>query len=104
MPPDDGSPVQVFGDDPEQAEQFLRSATMVALVDGHLSESELVLLQHWLEVLGVGGHVLNELEACGPHTAVKPLDRLRHWLDGSQPTNPQMARFLVKMIPSEMPV
>ncbi|QEY31744.1 Mo-dependent nitrogenase [Synechococcus sp. RSCCF101] len=101
--PDDAALKQAFGGDGEEAEQFLRSATVVALADGHISEPELALLQHWSEVLGVGGHVLDHLEACGPHTHAQPLDRLRHWLDDFQPTNPQMARFLVKMIPSQCP-
>jgi hypothetical protein len=99
--PDDATLRRCFAGDPEAAGQFLRSAAMVALADGHLSEPELDLLRHWSDLLGVGQDLMRNLEPCGPGS--QPLDPLRRWLDGFRPEDPLVARFLVRLIPSQCP-
>ncbi|QPN66332.1 Mo-dependent nitrogenase C-terminal domain-containing protein [Synechococcus sp. CBW1006] len=102
--PGDGALVHRFGVGTELAEQFLRSAVMVALADGHISEVELDLLQRWSRELQVAEAVVAQLsvDACGvPHP--QALDGLRQWLDGIEPNDPAVARFLVKLIPAQCP-
>jgi hypothetical protein len=44
---------------------------------------------------------MRNLEPCGPGS--QPLDPLRRWLDGFRPEDPLVARFLVRLIPSQCP-
>ncbi|MCT0226333.1 Mo-dependent nitrogenase C-terminal domain-containing protein [Synechococcus sp. CS-1328] len=102
--PGDGALVHRFGVGSELAEQFLRSAVMVALADGHISEPELELLRRWSRELQVAEAVVAQLnvDVCGvPHP--QALDGLRQWLDGVEPHDPAVARFLVKLIPAQCP-
>lgn len=94
-----------FGVATPEAEEFLRSALLVALADGHLSPAEMGLLRQWSAALRVGEELLASLpEACcdEPHTA-GPLSRVRAWLDGWEPVEPAVARFLVRLIPAQCP-
>ena len=88
------------------AEDFLRSALVVALADGYLSPKELDRLRHWSELLQVGGDQLRGLQSdCSGNAQpnLHLLDPLRHWLDGVDPQDPAVARFLVKLIPAQCP-
>ena len=88
------------------AEEFLRSALAVALADGYLSPRELERLRHWSALLQVGTEQLQGLKSdCGDDAApnVHLLDPLRRWLDGINPQDPAVARFLVKLIPAQCP-
>lgn len=103
--PGDGALVHRLGHGTKDAEDFLRSALVVALADGKLSVSELALLQHWSDLLGVGGDLLADLHGteapCGdPDTT---LQRLRGWLDAQAPRDPAVARLMVRLIPAQCP-
>ena len=121
--------VHRFGVGTPEAEEFLRTAVVVALADGHVSPSELEWLQRWSEALQVGHEPITALlrassgpggtddgsqdGALGVHGDLdlqgnaEPhpdlLDGLRHWLDGIDPSDPAVARFLVRLIPAQCP-
>ena len=96
---------RLFSSDPNSAEQFLRSAVVVALADGHLSQSELDLLQTWAEALGLKSELISSLVPCSTRVTQpwKPLDPLKHWLDGLDPGDERIASFIVHLIPSQCP-
>lgn len=103
--PGDGALRHRLGMGTPEAEQFLRSAVVVALADGRLGEAELSLLRHWSELLQVGQAVLADLQAeddAGTE-ADSTLKRLRGWLDAQAPSDPAVARLLVKLIPAQCP-
>ncbi|CAK6692359.1 Mo-dependent nitrogenase C-terminal domain-containing protein [Synechococcus sp. CBW1107] len=97
------------------AEEFLQSAVLVALTDGHVSAMELELLRHWSEVLQVGQEIIDELlrapavrvgtidVRCDTDLHPAGLDGVRRWLDGIEPSDPVVARFLVRLIPAQCP-
>ncbi|WP_255090591.1 Mo-dependent nitrogenase C-terminal domain-containing protein [Vulcanococcus limneticus] len=88
------------------AEEFLRSAVILALADGYLSEREVELLRHWSQLLAVGEDLVGKLESdCGdsPNPNHHLLDPLRHWLDAIHPHDPAVAELLVKLIPAQCP-
>jgi tellurite resistance protein len=107
--------VHRFGVGTPLAEDFLRSAVLVALADGHLSPIELQWLRHWSEVLQVGQDVIDELQSapasrdgnvdvrCDTDRHPDLLDGVRRWLDGIEPSDPEVARFLVRLIPAQCP-
>ena len=103
--PGDEALLQRLGRGSELAAQFLRTAVMVALADGHLSEPELALLRHWSVLLEVGGESLEGLRSdLDPTpTPASVLLRLRGWLDGIDPQDPAVATLLVRMIPASCP-
>jgi tellurite resistance protein len=94
-----------FGVATPEAEEFLRSAVLVALADGHLSREEMVLLRQWSRALKVGEDLLASLPdaCCDSAEAVGVLDPLKDWLDRLQPTDPAVAAFLVRLIPAQCP-
>ncbi len=96
---------RLFSSDPNSGEQFLRSAVVVALADGHLSQSELDLLQTWAEALGLKSELISSLVPCSTRVAQpwKPLDPLKHWLDGLDPGDERIASFIVHLIPARCP-
>ena len=96
---------RLFSSDPNSAEQFLRSAVVVALADGHLSQSELDLLQTWAEALGLKSELISSLVSCSTRVTQpwKPLDPLKHWLDGLDPGDERIASFIVHLIPAQCP-
>lgn len=106
--PGDAALVQTFCSGSKAAGQFLRTAVVVALADGHISEAELTLLTHWAELLEVAQAEIASLSAdpdCGepceePHAG---LDGIRRWLDGFEPEDPAVARFLVHLLPAQCP-
>jgi tellurite resistance protein len=101
------------------AENFLRTAVMVALADGIYTSSEDQLLQQFYQALGQEPiplkalrHTLYEPETTTPKSdgaavvdkapkdVLKPV---RVWLDGLEMDDPRVARFLCKMIPPQCP-
>jgi hypothetical protein len=107
--------VHRFGAGTPLAEEFLRTAVLVALADGHLSPIELEWLRHWSDVLQVGREVIDELLRapasrdgsvdirCDTDQEPGLLDGVRRWLDGVEPSDPVVARFLVRLIPAQCP-
>lgn len=96
-----------FGPGSPLAEQFLRTATLVALADGQISAIEHALLRHWSAVLQVGQAAMADLPVGGPgcDTDSDPglLNGIRQWLDDIDPSDPVVARFLVRLIPAQCP-
>jgi len=109
-----------LGKNTAAAENFLRTAVMVAITDGTYSVSEDQLLQQFCAALGQQEEVLTALRHTlydsnasveSPSTSVAPptqaeLDVLypvRDWLDEVEINDPKVARFLCKMIPPQCP-
>ncbi|MCX7593196.1 MAG: nitrogenase [Fischerella sp.] len=114
----------VLGKGTTAAENFLRTAVMVAIADGTYSKSEDYLLHQLCKALGEPDNLLEALrhtleyhppEQVQPQVDTPPLviaptkpqlDALRpvrEWLDGLEIEDPRVARFLCKMIPSQCP-
>jgi tellurite resistance protein len=104
------------------AENFLRTAVMVAIADGIYSPSEDDLLQQLCQKLELQESLLTALRHTledstqtqdSPSAGLQPpptsdvltdvLNPLRQWLDGLDIQDPRVARFLCKMIPSQCP-
>lgn len=111
---------QVLGQDTGAAENFLRTAVMVAIADGTYSVSENQLLQQFcqalgqpIEMLSALCHTLYDKDASEESVSIpvapptqSELDMLhpvRDWLDGLEIQDPKLARFLFKMIPPQCP-
>jgi tellurite resistance protein len=111
-----------FGADAELAEDFLRTAVMVAIADGVYTTVEDDLLTAFSVALGTGTAVLTALRLTlvdrsvsnatpiAPPSGLRstaplvdPLQPVRHWLDRMQVQDPQVARFLCRLIPSQCP-
>jgi tellurite resistance protein len=107
--------VHRFGVGTPLAEEFLQSAVLVALTDGHVSVAELDLLRRWSEVLQVGEAMIDDLLRapasregdidirCDTDLHPGLLDGVRRFLDGIEPSDPEVARFLVRLIPAQCP-
>jgi tellurite resistance protein len=111
-----------FGADTELAEDFLRTAVMVAIADGVYTTVEDDLLTVFSVALGTGTAVLTALRSTlvdrsvsnatpiAPPSGLRstaplvdPLQPVRQWLDRMQVQDPQVARFLCRLIPSQCP-
>jgi tellurite resistance protein len=107
-----------LGVDPKTAENFLRTAVMVALADGLYSTQEDQLLAAFGKALNLEVSALDSLRHTldGEHAdleahAQRPADQasldilqpVRHWLDGFEVQDPKIAKFLCSMIPSQCP-
>ncbi|WP_421659356.1 Mo-dependent nitrogenase C-terminal domain-containing protein [Leptothermofonsia sp. ETS-13] len=113
-----------LGRDPRTAENFLRTAVMVAVADGAYSFCEDELLQNYCHALGLRLEILevlrstlcdpaaeqqtaeatpstSELNLPQPHPDV--LHPVKDWLDQMEIHDPKLARFLCKLIPSQCP-
>jgi tellurite resistance protein len=113
--PGDEALVHRFGVGTPEAEEFLQSAVLVALADGHLSAVECEWLRHWSGLLQVGEALIEDLlktpthrdggvdVRCDTHQDPGLLDAVRHWVDGIEPSDPEVARFLVRLIPAQCP-
>jgi tellurite resistance protein len=116
-----------LGQSDEIAQHFLRTAVMVAIADGIYSTQEDGLLEQFCQALGQSLEVLEALR----HTLYNPqtippgnpalasatpaalnlteaekhdlLHPVREWLDELDVQDPQVARFLCKLIPSQCP-
>lgn len=113
-----------FGKDPVLADNFLRTAVMVALADGVYSSVEDKALHEFckafdrqIDALEALRHTLEDT-ICAPEqttatagdaVSLKPssqkdvLAPMREWLDGLEMHDPKVARFLCKMIPPQCP-
>jgi tellurite resistance protein len=121
----------ILGKGTAAAENFLRTAVMVAIADGIYSPSEDEVLQQLCQALGQPKDLIEALRHTLEHTehqdpaienflqqeastqpsiTISPyapphdaLTPLRDWLDGLDIEDPRVARFLCKMIPSQCP-
>lgn len=108
----------VLGQDPAMAENFMRTAVMVAIVDGVYSEPEDTLLHQYCTLLKLDAEILESLRAtlpqrqgttppiaddlASPH--YQPvLQPVQQWLDALDIHDPRLARFLCKLIPPQCP-
>ncbi|BBD63931.1 Mo-dependent nitrogenase family protein [Nostoc commune NIES-4072] len=99
------------------AENFLRTAIMVAIADGTYSPSEDQILHQFCQALEQPENLLEALRHTLEHPQLTPtiasteltkhqidaLHPLRDWLDKLDIQDPRVARFLCKMIPSQCP-
>lgn len=114
-----------LGKDPTTAENFLRTAVMVALADGVYSATEAEVLHQFCKALGVQVEALDTLQVTlydtqgtqqtdlaveratqpgkSPHPHSDILQPVRVWLDGMDIQDPRVARFMCKMIPAQCP-
>ena len=108
--------VKEMGQDPETAENFMRTAVMVALADGLYSTAEDEILEKFCQGLGLNLSVLAQLRTTldGKHelpdgVTAPPgkhgdlLEPVRSWLDGVDIKDPKVARFLCRLIPADCP-
>ncbi len=103
--------------DSATAEDFLRTAVMVAIADGVYSTCEANLLHEYCQALGQPETALNSLRSTlyNEETGMIPnfylfteidnaaLRPIRNWLDGLKIHDPKVARFVCKMIPAQCP-
>lgn len=102
--------------DPQLAENFLRTAVMVALADGVYTSVEDEILEKFCQTLNTGTEILANLRLtlCEPHPKTQNLQPppevhldvlkpVRSWLDDFQVHDPNVARFLCKLIPAQCP-
>ncbi len=113
---------ETLGQDERTAENFLRTAVMVAIADGIYSQPEAELLHQFSDALGLKVEALQSLEytlchledgqpaestaaatAIETHPHLDPLHPLKDWLDGMEMHDPRIARFVCKMVPSQCP-
>jgi len=118
-----------LGKDPETAENFLRTAVLVAVADGIYSAPEYELLQQCSNALGIEVEALKSLEnnlyrpeaeeleqpkqsgAASPLTppskkskaGVDVLHPVKEWLEGMEVKDPRLAKFVCKVIPPQCP-
>ncbi len=108
----------VLGKNTPAAENFLRTAVMVAIADGTYSVFEDQLLHQFCESLGQQEEVLTALRqtlydsnasvesatlAPPTQTEIDVLHPVREWLEGLEIQDPKVAQFLCKMIPPQCP-
>ncbi|RUT06735.1 nitrogenase [Dulcicalothrix desertica PCC 7102] len=111
----------VLGKGTPLAENFLRTAVMVAIADGTYTKSEDYMLHELCKALGEPENILEALrhtlehpEKIDPATSQTitttpsrqhpdALHPVRDWLDKLEIHDPRVARFLCKMIPSQCP-
>jgi tellurite resistance protein len=106
-----------LGTDPNVAENFLRTAVMVAIADGTYSNPEDDVLHNFCVALGLQPKILETLRltlnyrpdstiagvAQTEDAHLAPLQPLQEWLDHLEVQDPRLARFLCKMIPPQCP-
>ena len=117
-----------LGKEPETAENFLRTAVLVAVADGVYSPPEYELLHQFSAALEIEVEALKSLEntlykpeaeeaeettagAASPLTpppqklksSVDVLYPVKDWLDGMEIKDPRLARFVCKVIPPQCP-
>ncbi len=114
----------VLGKQTDTAENFLRTAVMVALADGVYSVDEDELLHQFCEAMELKIEALDSLrntledlaktpdqnaaeasDISQPHSdqALDVLSPVKHWLDDWEVHDPKVARFVCKMIPPQCP-
>ena len=107
--------VEGLGKEKMTAENFLRTAVLVAIADGLYSPPESQILQQFSQALGIKIKALESLEhtLCDPHVdysqSAHPdphpdlLHPVKDWLDGMAIHDPRLARFVCKLIPPQCP-
>lgn len=107
----------VLGQDQNLAENFLRTAVMVAIADGTYSAPEDTILQQFCQGFGQKEEILVALRqtlqdpqaethsstASPQDIHIDPIQPVRQWLDGLEIQDPKVAKFLCKMIPPQCP-
>ena len=115
---------QSLGKDPDTAENFLRTAVLVAVADGVYSTSEYELLHEFSNALEIKVEALKSLESTlykpeeqetsGAATSLTPppekgkggvdvLHPIKDWLEGMEVKDPRLAKFVCKVIPPQCP-
>lgn len=110
--------VEGLGREKATAENFLRTAVLVAIADGLYSPTESQLLQEYSKALGIKIKALESLEhtLCDPN-ATNPdgspryqdhphpdlLHPIKDWLDEMPIHDPRLARFICKLVPPQCP-
>ncbi len=118
---------EILGKDPHLAENFLRTAVMVALSDGDYSLNEDKLLHQYCELLHLQPNALQVLRSTLQHISdsqppqeavqgefsmlphptdsdhLDVLNPVREWLDSMDVQDPKVAKLLCKVIPSQCP-
>ncbi len=112
-----------LGQNPKTAENFLRTAVMVAIADGLYSASEDEILHQFCTALGQQPKILEALRltlhyrvaeggapiAPSDHPlgheehSLQVLKPVQEWLDHLEVHDPRLARFLCKLIPPQCP-
>ena len=115
-----------LGKEPETAENFLRTAVLVAVADGVYSEPEYNLLYQFSEALEIEVEALKSLEntlykpeeesepSAGAASGLTPpteksgagvdvLHPVKDWLEGMNVKDPRLAKFVCKVIPPQCP-
>jgi tellurite resistance protein len=102
----------VLGKKTPAADNFVRTAVMVAIANGTYSPSEDQVMQQLCDALEQPKDILDSLrytldderQISAPGAISQDaLCPLRDWLDGLEIKDPRVARFLCKMIPSQCP-
>jgi tellurite resistance protein len=92
----------VFKDDSHLAHNFLRTAVMVALVDGNYSDTEHKLIQEFSTALNQELSIMSNFQI-EHNPSSDLLQPMRTWLDGLDVKDSKIARFLCKIIPAQCP-
>lgn len=120
-----GELAATLGKDKAIAENFLRTAVMIAVSDGVYSASEAELIRAFNNALDLEVQALDSLEhtlfnpdatpdeaaeassekasAESTHPSSDILHPVREWLDEMEIHDPQVARFICKAVPSQCP-
>lgn len=102
---------KALGSDSKVKQNFLRTAVMVAMADGHYSETEDALIQQLCVALGEEITAMVELRTklqsvnylVGHEAHPSLLEPVKEWLDHLEIQDQKLARFLCKSIPSQCP-
>ena len=109
-----------LGKEASTAENFLRTAVLVAVADGVYSPPEYELICQFSNALGIEVEALKSLEntlyrrednqavgaTVAPDIQATPgqiLQPVKEWLDGMEVKDPRLARFVCKIIPNQCP-
>lgn len=118
LPPISGAELAaLLGSDNKIAQNFLRSAMIVALANGTYSEAEDAILREFCVALGQPTDILDPLRTVllssssegtdqAEELTARQLDVLqpvRQWLDELEIDTPHQAHFLCKLIPAQCP-
>jgi tellurite resistance protein len=107
------TPVQVAQTlGPELADNFMRTAVMVAIADGVYTHSESQLLHQFADALRISPEVLQSLEhtmyaqtdvETEKNSDLDVLSPVKHWLDDWDVQDAKVAKFVCKLIPPQCP-
>ncbi|MGK7929802.1 MAG: Mo-dependent nitrogenase C-terminal domain-containing protein [Spirulina sp.] len=116
-----GDLAAVLGGDRATAENFMRTAVMMALANGVYSVEEAKVINEFLDALGLEVAALKALEETlydpdkhkletnqlsppsQQEVSLDVLNPVREWLDGMDMNDPRVARFVCKMVPPQCP-